>query len=183
MDYYGDDALSIRKALHKLRAMAGRVGPSELMASRRAHSPHVEDSEETLVREAPFGDGRLDVRAVQADLDRIRDVADRVHAVATNTVAHRLDAKAEPVSGAEVVRLVKDLAEIYRDWSVVLRATDVFTNQEDQNLLRPVVRALTLFDWEEYVEASGDAMRRLGPASAVGFDDLDGRARIEYRFD
>lgn len=44
-----------------------------------------------------------------------------------------------------------------------------------------ILKALELFDFEKYVEAVDEQGRRLGPTA--GYEDVEARARIEYRFD
>jgi hypothetical protein len=52
----------------------------------------------------------------------------------------------------------------------------------DYPLSPAILKALELFDWAEFTAAVDAEVRRLGPRIG-SFEDVEARARIEYRFD
>lgn len=186
----GTDVISVRRALINLRTVGDELTPVTLAAYRS----HIGVDAEAARRDAVEGDLQRELGiapgdpigkpGVQADLNAISQVADRVKRLVTHGVAHRLDKPRPPgLTRGEVEKLLENLHEIYVRWSIVLRATDVFAQPGDQHMLGPVVRALELFDWESYIEAQTEALSKVGPLGGVGFDELERRARIEFRFD
>lgn len=186
----GADAVSIRRALMNLRIVGDDLTPTALAAYRTHRGIDSQAAAQAAVevdlqrelhtpRGAPVGKP-----GVQPDLDTINRVADRVKRLVTHGVAHRLDRPKPPgITRGEVEQLLKDLHDIYVRWSIVMRATDVYARPEEQNMLGAVIRALELFDWQAYVDAQSEALSKVGLFAGVGFDDLDRRARIEFRFD
>lgn len=185
----GPDVISMRRALHRLRAVADKATALEIAEVRRrrgiaADACDPAGIDEYLSRIVPghVVGGPIRRRAVQPDLDRIRDVANRARVVATHRVAHRLDAPSPPgVTFGELHTLLTDLFQIYDRWSSVLSAASI-ADMGDEGLLTSVARALELFDWRAYVEAVSEEWHRGGPAATESWDAVAARARIEYRF-
>lgn len=187
---YSEEAISIKRALIELRGIADDL-TAERLADYRRHRDIAGDATDVngirkdMARQldVPLG-APIGKRNVQPDISLINRIADRLKARVSHGIAHRLDAPKPPgVTRAEVERFLADLHNIYVRWSIVLRATDVYARPAEENLLAPIARALELFDWEAYIEAQGEAMKQHGPFGEMGWDELDQRARIEYRFD
>jgi hypothetical protein len=100
----GKNVVSIRQALLDVRQVADELTPSVLL---EFHGQDLRWDEETNLRmseewvrltvraarpDEPEADtSAIGKRTIQADLDRIRDIADRAHWLATLVTAHRLD--------------------------------------------------------------------------------------------
>lgn len=197
----GDDVMSIRQALIELRRVADELSVDQLIEFHRRRSqghqdPEVDaalmaDSVRLVVREARPDNADADtsivgVRTVQADLDRIRDVADRAHALATSVTAHRLEDPDEiRITEEEVEQLLDDVAAIYRRWSLILRRVDVDVDIQHFTTGKKLARAMRLFDQDAFVGAVisyNEAQRNAGkPPESI--HDLEERVRVEYRVD
>lgn len=186
----GADVLSIRRALYLLRRIADDVAGDDIAACRHRNGGHrslvreVENDLQHMLGPRKAGDP-LGVRAVQHDLDTIGDVPDRVHRLATDSVAHRFDKPpanlARSPTWADVAKLLEDLNDICGRWSWLL-CNVMLADPPDSPESPAILKALELFDFEEYVEAVDAEIRRLGP-NVRSFEDVEARARIEYRFD
>lgn len=184
----GDDVVSMREALLRLRRIAGDLTP-EVIARHRMTRENSRSFQEELSEVRNWlergtnedGENPLLMREVQSDLDRIRDVGDRVHDLATHQLAHRLEGELPAtVTYGEIYGLLETLGKIHARWSVLLRATDVDQRIGHLDRMRSVSNALRLFDPEEYVEAIGTEQR--SREYSVTFSELEERARLEYRF-
>lgn len=185
-----EEVISIKRALIELRWIADHLTADQLAEYRRHRGVGTDATAVNVVREdmtrqlgVPSGDP-VGKRHVQPHLTAINGIANRLKALVNHGTAHRLDT-VEPadVTRGEVLGLLAELHNTYARCSIVLRATDVYARPEEENLLAPVVRALELFDWEEYVEGQSDAMTKHWGSAAISWAQLDERARIEYRFD
>jgi len=186
----GTDVISIRRALINLRRVGDDLTPG-VLATYRSHrgvgaEAAAQDAvEDDLERELGTPRGAfVGKQGVQPDLDTIGMVADRVKRLVTHGVAHRLD-KPKPLESPEA--RWRNSSEIYMTSTYAGPSCCVqltyMPPPGEQNMLHPVVRALELFDWEAYVDAQSEALSNAGPLAGIGFEDLDRRARIVYRFD
>lgn len=191
----GDDAVSIRKALLEVRSVADELTPEVLLDF---HGPWHEDrqldlrlSEETVRitvvgarPDEPSPDTSvIGMRTVQADLDRIREVADRAYRLATLVSSHRLDLDENvAVTDDEVEQLLADISAIYERWSLVLRAVSVDTDISRFSTGSRAAEALALYD----NAAANDAVREhLRTRESVGpvppRSELVERIQVSYR--
>jgi hypothetical protein len=182
----GKDVITIRRALHSLRRIADELTAEDIAAHRRRRRTGA-DARVADVKSAIgywidgyTAGGPIGVSTVQKDLDRIKEVADRVQQIATRQVAHRLDAHVDSVTRDEVEQLLSDLQDIWVRWSNVLRGVDILDSPRG-GLSRPLLRALELFDWHAYNKAIGDELRRRGPQT--GWADVEADVRVEFTFD
>jgi hypothetical protein len=190
----GTDAMSVRRAPLEVRAAADELTPEVLLDF---HGPWHEDrqldlqmAEETVrvtVVEARPNEPSPDtsvigVRTVQADLDRIREVADRAYRLATLVSSHRLDLEEEvAVTDDEIGQLLTDISAIYQRWSLVLRAVSVDTDISRFQVGSRAAEALSLYDRTAVSDAVHDYIRtrreagRLPPRA-----ELVERIRVSY---
>lgn len=171
----GNDVVSIRQALIDIRQIADELTPEVLLDF---HGRDPQWDEETNVSmskewvritvmgarpdepEAPIS--VIGFRTVQADLDRIREVGDRAHRLATLVTAHRLESKESvSVTDEEVEELLEAVSEIYGRWSLPLRAVDVDTDIDHFQVGYRMAEALQLYDHDEVSNAIREILEEL----------------------
>lgn len=141
----GRDAISIRRALLRLMTIADDVTPELLVQQRVSEVPTSDEEQkrdlaqvlqmlQSYFQPSTAGPNALGKGAVQSDLDRIKDVSDRVHVLSTQQIAHRLVSQTrQTLTFGEIHDLLEILSDIHHLWSLLLRRTDVMTNVEHLN--------------------------------------------------
>lgn len=187
----GDDVISPRGALALLLRIADDVTAEEIAAHRHRRPHEHADSDATaeeidsqLRQWIPDHQPRAAIGkpVVQRDLTSIRDVAERLWTLTTHRIAHRTDKPVGQVTWGEVEELLVELESIYKRWIWALRGKHVAFMHPDEPDSPALLRALELFEWDEYVPALYRALDGLGPAAPT-VAELEAKARIEYRFD
>lgn len=187
----GDDVISPRGALALLLRIANDVTAEEIAAHRHRRPDEHADSDATveeidsqLRQWIPDHQprGAIGIPVVQSDLTSIKDVAERLWTLTTHRVAHRTDKPVGQVTWGEVEELLVELEGIYKRWIWALRGKHVAFMHADEPDSPALLRALELFEWDEYVAAFYRELDRLGPAAPT-VAELEVKARIEYRFD
>lgn len=191
----GSDVISIRQALLEVRQVADELTPQVLL---EFHGRDPQRDEETNRRisaewvrltvsaarpaEAAADTSVIGKRTVQADLDRIRGVADRAHRLATLVTAHRLDTEEQvAVTDDDVERLLESISEIYARWSLPLRAVDVDTDIDHFEVGNRLGEALQLYDPAALREAIRAYLDALDPQERLPTrTELMQRMRIRY---
>lgn len=194
----GQDVVSIRQALVEVRRIADEITPEILL---ELHGPDPQWTEElntrmsqewvrlTVVRaranEPDPDTSVIGRRTVQADLDRIRHVADRAHRLATLVSAHRLDTEEQVVvTDEEVEQLLEDISALYARWSLPLRAVDVDTDIDHFQVGYRLAEALQLYDHGIVTEAMREYLHSLDFQNRVPpRNELVKRMRVTYQFE
>lgn len=105
-------------------------------------------------------DGHLDRAHVDADLDRLHELGRAAKRYATRRVAHRDPRSVDTVTFEDVDRLLTEAARIHGRWYALLFNATVDDRVDHLDQTRPIVIALRLFDWDDYIESFGKAEHR-----------------------
>lgn len=193
----GEDVVSIRQALIEVRRVADEVTAEVLLEFHgREHEDEALDLRlnAELIRLTVEGarpnepDADISVigkRTVQADLGRIREVANRAHRLATLVSAHRLETDEQiVVTDEEIEHLLASVSDIYSRWSLPLRAVDVDTRIDHFQVGYRTSEALHLYDHDRVGEAMREHLHSLGPRESMEpRSELVKQMRADYRFD
>jgi hypothetical protein len=87
------------------------------------------------------------------------------------------------VTTRDVDQLVNDALEIVGRWVGLLKGTYLVNEIDAPMETASVARALTLFDWHQYVESLSDALYTYGPAQPPGLrKQLEAGVQLRYEW-
>lgn len=185
---------SLVNTLRGLHTIAPQVTPAVLAEVWKAQEfVHDEgDLEERARHELALivhggGDHQVDAltrRVVKDDEERLMKVHEAVVSLANRRVhASDPDDDVPAVTEDDVNALLDDVIAAANRWVGLIDRTELDDQPVRISGARPFRRALELFDWREYVEATGEEQHRRGPQTSRVEVEADVRVRYAFRDD
>jgi hypothetical protein len=123
--------------------------------------------------------------AVHSAIAKLKADHDRVVDLASDIVAHR-NASGPRNSAREedIDALLDDVLEVVYDWTALLDNVSLSSDPPGITGVRAAAKALSLFDWQEFIKAQHQATRLVGPTrSPEVYKVIEESARLEYVFE
>ena len=181
------DVSSVVRALEELRRDRLHLTP-EVVARITGGGSRLEERTENvraLFDDRFGGADHIPDREFVDSIERLRRDHERVIQLGDQVVAHRSrQVTAEAVSDGEIDALLADVLDVANFWVTLLQDSMLVGDVDHLIGAEPMVTALRLFRWPEYVEAKLAAA--WGPDGRGGIgseEEAERRARLEYRFD
>jgi hypothetical protein len=122
--------------------------------------------------------------AVHSAIGKLKADHDRVVDLASETVANRNAGGPKNSAGEEDINaLLDDVLEVVHDWTALLDSVSLSIDPPGVTGVRPAAKALSLFDWQDFIKARARATRLVGPTRSPDvYRAIEESARFEYAF-
>lgn len=126
--------------------------------------------------------GRMNADDVETMCESLRTRHRGVLRFVNRRVTHRDLREVDPVTIGEIEDLIDDALAATQRWGRLLSGKHLSDSRLDPHAA-PMVTALRLFDWSEYLESRAAAERRLGLGAAPErYQELEDRVRIRFEW-